>query len=383
MKKILGLVLELNPFHLGHEYFINEAKKIVNPDVTITIISSNFTMRGEPMLIDKFSKTKMLIDNGCSDLVLELPFISGVNSSDFFTKNSISILHDFQITDLCFGAETDDINILYQIIDILDSNSYQIKLKEYLDKGFSFSTSSFKAIQSDTTDIEILKQYPLPNNTLAIGYLRAIKGTNIKPHIIKRIDNDYYDENINDNGFCSASSLRKLIDENKSIDKYVPSFINNYNIYTPSILNNNLFYLLRYRLLSNNLNNISLVYEGIENRLISFIHLNTYEEFIKNVQTKRYPENKIRRLILHILLDIPKNYDYEYTYYLRVLGMNSRGKKHISNLPKEIKEKIITSFKNKNEEIIKIELTSTKLYGIICNNYEIYKEEFNIPYRKD
>ena len=63
--------------------------------------------------------------------------------------------------------------------------------------------------------------------------------------------------------------------------------------------------------------------------------------------------------------------------------MNNRGKKHISNLPKEIKEKIITSYKNKNEEIIKIELTSTKLYGIICNNYEIYKEEFNIPYRKD
>lgn len=383
MKKILGLVLELNPFHLGHEYFINEAKKIVNPDVTVTVISSNFTMRGEPMLIDKFSKTKILIDNGCSDLVLELPFISGVNSSDFFTKNSISILQDFQITDLCFGAETDDINTLYRIIDILDSDSYQIKLKEYLDKGFSFSTSSFKAIQSETTDIEILKQYPLPNNTLAIGYLRAIKGTNIKPHIIKRIDNDYYDENINNNGFCSASSLRKLIDEKKSIDKYVPSFINNYNIYTPSILNNNLFYLLRYRLLNNNLNYISLVYEGIENRLINFIHLNTYEEFIKNVQTKRYPENKIRRLILHILLDIPKNYDYEYTYYLRVLGMNSRGKKHISNLPKEIKEKIITSFKNKNEEIIKIELTSTKLYGIICNNYEIYKEEFNIPYRKD
>lgn len=383
MKKVLGIVLELNPFHLGHEYFIKEAKKIVNPDVTISVISSNFTMRGDPMVIDKFSKTKMLIDNDLCDLVLELPFISGVNSSDYFTSNSINILKSFKITDLCFGAETDDINILYKIIDLLESSNYQTELKNYLDKGFSFSTSSFKAIQNITDDLEIIKNYPLPNNTLAIGYLRALRGTSIVPHIIKRIDNDFYDDTINNSGFCSASALRKAITENKTINDFVPEYVRNYNILNPKMLNDNLFYLLRYRLLKDDFKDVSLVYEGIENRLQSFINSKDYDEFTRNVQTKRYPENKIKRLILHILLDISSKLDYQYIYYLRILGMNSIGKKHVSTLPKETKEKIITSFKNKNDEIVKIELTSTKLYGIISNNYDLYKEEYNIPYRKD
>ena len=47
MKKVLGLILELNPFHNGHKYFIEQAKKEVNPDITIAIITSSFSMRGE------------------------------------------------------------------------------------------------------------------------------------------------------------------------------------------------------------------------------------------------------------------------------------------------------------------------------------------------
>ena len=86
MKKVLGLILELNPYHKGHEYFIKKAIEKVNPDVTIAIISSSFTMRGDPMVMDKFSKTKILLQNNI-DIVLELPFISGVNSSDYFSKN--------------------------------------------------------------------------------------------------------------------------------------------------------------------------------------------------------------------------------------------------------------------------------------------------------
>ncbi len=383
MKKVLGLVLELNPFHLGHEYFINEAKRIINPDVTITVISSNFTMRGEPSLINKFQKTKLLIDNDICDLVMELPFISSINSSDYFTYNSISILKDLNITDLCFGAEAENIDILYEIINILKTNEYNRILKEYISKGFSYSTSSFKALQTLTNDIDILKNYPLPNNTLAIGYLRAIEGTNITPHLIKRIDNNYYESDINNDGFSSAKALRNALDKDENINKYVPSFLLNYSFYKPSVLNNNLYYLFKYRLLKNDFNNISCVNEGIENRLQNFIHLDTYEEFVKNVQTKRYSENKIKRLILNILLNVPKKYECSYTYYLRILGMNTIGKKYINSLNKNTKNNIITSFKNNNREIVNIELTSTKLYGIICNNNELYNEEFKIPYRKD
>ena len=61
--KVLGLILEINPFHKGHQYFINEAIKKCNPDITVAITSTSFTMRGDVSLISKFDKTKILLDN--------------------------------------------------------------------------------------------------------------------------------------------------------------------------------------------------------------------------------------------------------------------------------------------------------------------------------
>ena len=41
--KVLGLIVEYNPFHQGHLYHLNKAKELVNPDITIIIMSSHST----------------------------------------------------------------------------------------------------------------------------------------------------------------------------------------------------------------------------------------------------------------------------------------------------------------------------------------------------
>ena len=61
MMKILGVILEINPFHKGHKYFIEQAVKEVNPDVVIAITSTSFTMRGDISYLSKFDKTKILL----------------------------------------------------------------------------------------------------------------------------------------------------------------------------------------------------------------------------------------------------------------------------------------------------------------------------------
>ena len=381
MKKVLGLILELNPYHNGHRYFIDEAIKKINPDVTIAIISSSFMMRGDPMVIDKFSRTKILLNYNI-DLVVELPFISGVNNSNYFCENAVKILNEFKVTDICFGSESDNIEELYKLVNLNESLEYEDSIKKYLNQGYSYSTSSTKAILEITNDIEITNKFSLPNNTLGIGYLKAIKNTKIKPHIIKRIDNNYYDDNVNINKFNSATSIRNELRLNNDISSFIPNY--NYDFYNPNDLENNLFKLLQYSLINiSNYDNIKEVNEGIENRLINFINSDNYDSFINNVKSKRYSINKIKRLILYILLYIPKYYENKYCYYLRILGMNDNGKKHISSLNKETKNKIITSFKNIDNELVNIELKVTKLYGIITNNYDIYKQEYNIPFRKE
>ena len=380
MKKVLGLILELNPYHKGHEYFIKKAIEKVNPDVTIAIISSSFTMRGDPMVMDKFSKTKILLQNNI-DIVLELPFISGVNSSDYFSKNCVDILNSFNVTDICFGTENDDLDYLQKLVELNESEIFNQTILKYINNGFSYSTASLKAIYDITLDNKIAESFSLPNNTLAIGYLKAINKTSIIPHVIKRIDNNYYDENLSEQ-YSSATAIRNELNLGNDISSQIPNY--NYNFLKPYELENNLYKLLQYNLINNtNITSIKGINEGIENRLLNFINEKTYQDFIKNVITKRYSINKIKRIILYILLNIDKKYENKYLNYIRVLGIDEIGKKHISSLPKEIKKEIITSFKNNDNDLIQIELKATKLYGIITNNYNIYKEEFNIPYRKD
>lgn len=383
MKKVLGLILELNPFHNGHIFFIQEAKKQVNPDITIAVVTTNFSMRGDIQVIDKFQKTKMLLQKEI-DIVLELPFLGSVASADYFAYNSVKTLIDMKITDLAFGAETTNLDELNLFKKIIKSDEYNSLIKENMDKGFSYGTSSVKAIQAITGDIKKAEMFSLPNNTLAIQYLNALDILNkdIKVTLIKRIANNYYDEEIN-SSIASATSLRNALAKNENIDNFVPNDFKNVSYIDIIKSQDNLYKLLQYKILTtpkDELTHILGINEGIENRLLNFINQNDYSSFIENVETKRYTKSFIKRLILHLLLNVDKTHSPQYYNYLRVLGMNSLGKSFISKLDKDTKKSIITTFKNHEEnKIVKYELLATKLYGIITNKKDFYLEEYKIP----
>ena len=60
--KIAGIITEYNPLHNGHLYHINETRRLSKCDVLICVMSGNYTQRGEPAMIDKFTRTKMALD---------------------------------------------------------------------------------------------------------------------------------------------------------------------------------------------------------------------------------------------------------------------------------------------------------------------------------
>ena len=70
--KIVGIITEYNPFHNGHLLHISKAKEITGADFVIAVMSGNFVQRGEPALIDKWSRTHCALLNG-ADMVIELP----------------------------------------------------------------------------------------------------------------------------------------------------------------------------------------------------------------------------------------------------------------------------------------------------------------------
>ena len=63
MNKVLGIIAEYNPFHNGHLYHLETSKKVTGAEYTIAIISGHFTQRGSTSIIDKWSKTKMALNN--------------------------------------------------------------------------------------------------------------------------------------------------------------------------------------------------------------------------------------------------------------------------------------------------------------------------------
>ncbi len=65
---VTGIVAEFNPFHNGHKYLLEQAQGI-----KVIAMSGNFMQRGEPAIVDKWTRAQMALENG-ADLVIELPF---------------------------------------------------------------------------------------------------------------------------------------------------------------------------------------------------------------------------------------------------------------------------------------------------------------------
>lgn len=105
MSRILGIISEYNPFHNGHLYQLEKSKELVNPDYSICIMSGNFVQRGEPSIVDKWSKAEVAIKCGF-DMVIELPTVYAISSAENFAQGAIKILEAFGDVSLSFGSET-------------------------------------------------------------------------------------------------------------------------------------------------------------------------------------------------------------------------------------------------------------------------------------
>jgi len=388
---VVGIVAEYNPFHFGHKHHLELSKKITNSKYSIVVMSGSFVQRGEPSLVDKWTKAKMAIDSGV-DLVIELPFIFSVQSAELFAYGSVALLNSLKIVDyICFGSEIGDLKYLYPIADVLfeEPLHYKQLLKKYLQIGNSFPVARSYALKeyfSDKTSLDVDKIICSPNNILAIEYLKALKKLNspIKPFTIKRVGSQYNDTELN-NKIASATAIRKKILESNdisSIKDYVPketyynlaNYINDYKSFN-SLDNYNqiIHYLLRIKG-KDSLLNIMDVEAGLENRIVEKSHsFNKLDSFINSIVTKRYPRTRIQRILIHLMMDLYedtfKNLFSHYPNYIRVLGSNENGFYLINKIKEKTDIPIIIKYSDyrnlKNpyvENIISFDKKATDLF---------------------
>lgn len=364
----IGIIAEYNPFHNGHLYHLTEAKKMFPNSRFILVLIGNFTQRGEISVINKWDKTDIALKYGY-DLVVELPFLFATQAASIYSKGAIDLLNYLKCDYLVFGSESNDVNMLKDLVNLTHNNKeYESLIKKYLDKGLNYPTAQSKALK-ELSNITIDK----PNDVLALEYVRQIKNTNsnIIPISIKRT-NDYHEEKINKT-ITSATSIRKNINNENLIKNAMPKDIIKY---IKKIDYQKYFEMLKYEIISsNNLNEYIGVDEGLENILKKVIfEVSNINDLIMKIKSKRYSYNRLQRMLLHIVCKNKKKENDLKINYIRVLGLSNNGKKILKDA-KNIGIPIITKFKKEYVHLFKEDIKASMIYSLITN-YD-YKEEFS------
>ena len=204
---IVGIIGEYNPFHKGHIYHIEEARKMFPNSPLILVLNGYFLERGEVSILSKENKTLLALIYGV-DLVVELPFLFGSQSADIFADAAIKILGYLGCTDLVFGSESNNVVALKKAALKQDNIEYQNKVKELMDTGINYPTAMAKAL-------DISEDIFNPNDLLGISYIKAILNNNLEidVHTIKRTSN--YHDLEEDKEIISASNIRKRLKKEK------------------------------------------------------------------------------------------------------------------------------------------------------------------------
>lgn len=403
--KTVGIIAEYNPLHNGHKLHIEKSKEISKADYVIAVMSGNYVQRGEPAIIDKWNRTEMALKNGV-DMVLELPVIFSSGSAEFFATGAVKTLEDTGLVNsICFGSEYGKINELKKIAHFFEEENteFQFLLKQYLKEGLSYPSARMKACKQLTKfDYNILNS---PNNILAVEYLKALirLKSKIEPTTISREGAGYHCMTTQTQ-FASATAIRNALMQKDwdNIQKIVPdsSYCILKDCFSSGLAPVSLdFYynILHYRLLtmsSNEIKEIFEVSEGLENRILHSVEQsNSLDDLVSCIKTKRYTHTKIKRILLHILLniqskDILSYHKKQHSPYIRVLGFRRSKVELLKKLTKTAMVPVITNLKNVEKQLdrdamnlLELEMKATDLYFMNSPNkyYHRRSQDYKIP----
>ncbi len=354
---ITGIITEYNPFHNGHLYQLQKIREHNGQAGIICVMSGSFTQRGEAAIADKWTRARLAVLGG-ADLVLELPFVFAVRSAQDFAGGGVRLLERLGIADtLAFGTEYDDIAMLQKLSDCLRDEATQAKLHERLQAGLSYAAalSTAAASQSGLPE-ELLRE---PNTILALEYLQALQrfSCQLQPLIVKRRTSHYHDTEIHA-CLASATAIRtelshtvanwqllrqamppaslELLKQKKEQDS-LPSME---YLFRPLIT--------RIRCMSYaDLRNIYSVNEGLEYKISEAAQQSSsLRELLKNIKSKRYPQSRLQRMLLYILLAFSpasaKSFDAAGPLYARVLAFNGTGRELLRGIKEHATIPLIT-----------------------------------------
>ncbi|MGM8364237.1 nucleotidyltransferase [Virgibacillus sp. W0181] len=402
--KSCGLIVEYNPFHNGHDYHVQMAKKHTNAECAIAVMSGSFLQRGEPAIVDKFHRTKAALASGI-DVVIELPYAYAVQSSELFAKGAVQTLYQIGVDSICFGSEQGNIHYFQSAYKHFKNNQVNFKQEQhhYLNKGYAFPEASRKGYDKiGLTDAKL--DLTKPNNILGFSYVKEVMDHVLPIHLltIKRTKSDYHDDTIN-SSIASATSIRRNLFKQNSMTSHVKQSLpevsvqqlENYKSFTTMWHSWEAYFpLLHYRVMTmptEEMKQIHGMNEGLEHRIKRTAkQASSFREWMNLVKTKRYTWTRLQRIFVHLLTntkqtDIEQIHQNASVSYVRLLGITKTGQAYLNKRKKEMDVPITSGLKRELNPLLSAEERASLAYYSILPplaRKQLFKQEFMPPIRQ-
>ena len=395
--QVIGIVAEYNPFHSGHAYQIQESRRLVGADSAVVIVmSGNWVQQADCAIADKWLRARMALMGG-ADLVLELPTVWATASAEGFARGAVTLLDASGLVDyLSFGSECGSAAPLIQIAHCLSSPSCQKAMKELADTGLPFAQCRQKAVES-ILGKEAASPLSRPNNNLGIEYIRALNALHSPIHpmtILRRgaqhngvvVVRDKGGNSLSDPTampmpqFVSATQLRMDLMEGRwdQAEPYLVSsgrvLLEGNTVGLPGLERAERAILARLRTMtaedwarlpdSGGAEGLPQRLERAGRTCVSV------QEFFDLVKVKRFTHARLRRLVLRAYLGITQAELPDKPHYLRVLGINARGRALLRDMKERAALPILTkpaharTLSSEGQRLFELESQCTDLYDL-------------------
>ena len=395
--KAVGLVTEYNPFHNGHLYHLNKAMELTGADISVAVMSGDFVQRGEPAVLDKYTRTSMALNSGVN-LVVELPVNYAVSSAESFAAGALKVLDYVKADSIAFGSESGDIERLSKLAHILCDNEDTLykEISKYTANGISYAAARQKVVEK-LTDKDTAAMLTSSNNILAVEYLKAIIKNNyaIKPYTVQRQGDSYNDTDIRSE-YASATALRENLKAD-NISKYIPVkagliLSSNTNYIYPDDITEALFTRLLDILFASGYDKNVFIenvmqYPDVSKEIAGRLYKSamdmitrtvpqrseskdnwafSFGSLCEHIKTKEVPLSRIKRALVRITLGLDKKHMEKYANepYIRVLGFDKKGQEYLSYIRKTVVVPLITKTAAYKEMLLD-DMHAANIYNMI------------------
>lgn len=396
--KAVGLVTEYNPFHNGHLYHLNKAMELTGADISVAVMSGDFVQRGEPAVLDKYTRTSMALNSGVN-LVVELPVNYAVSSAESFAAGALKVLDYIKADSIAFGSESGDIERLSKLAHILCDNEDVLykEISKYTANGISYAAARQKVVEK-LTDKDTAAMLTSSNNILAVEYLKAIIKNNyaIKPYTVQRQGDSYNDTDIRSE-YASATALRENLNK-INVAEYMPEkagliLSSNTNYIYPDDITGALFTRLLDTLLvsgydKNNFVENVMQYPDVSKEIAGRLYKVTMDTITRTIpqgqkskdsaafsfggmcekiKTKEVTLSRIKRALIRITLGLNNKHmeKYDSLPYIRVLGFDKKGQEYLSYIRKKVEVPLITKTAD-YKDVLLDDIHAANVYNMIA-----------------